>query len=844
LWAFIGGFSVNKLWVWAVLNFLLLSLYFTFILSQPEIQKQELVTTEHLKSSDEKQGDILVTAAPIDSTSKTPDNQEESQDESMDQVVDILMNIVDQKGGTDSVQQVINIVTRALANDQKKKQELREELFSFLPLNVQNAISKEQSEYKLFLSRVCVGTGLLDIANVLSDLFSFYKNSDPLWISTEQLCIKLKNSLSDGSFVALFSSSVGINPLKSILYGKMGPDNFSSLVKMIAPDYSSFKESKQEKATSPAVALTAQDCVTLAKALKDIAPLVKTTIPEVTFKNINSILLFLSDLLDSLLKRDIKRFLNLYISFVESSARNICISIDQAIKIIEENSREILEKDKSKIKLYNYWLKELKEHKQTLNIYLSLSKDSLSGLPETERFFPMIAYAYDVVKEFVYVYQCELSAAQENNILFMTNLLDWGFTAVLSTWYFFVYHSQDSRGELYNILLTGGNLKEFESDALLIKNIMLFIPSFFVLLKPSIWQQQPSRLIHRCGSVLVAWIYYHLFHCKLFGKEPFFFGCENNSGKIWPNNYYPFKSAILDLLKEVTREIKLYGNLKMCRAIAPETWEQIEGKSLGILRPEVMGFAIETLIPLILFKFRDDVQRVVALKPDEIFPTTASVMNTRATVRWGAGATSLEKCYLEYSFVSHLCSSIARFTAAHYKRTLSSLIYKVTRVCAKGLAWVGLVDKDTVDYLSEVSEGVEIMWSISSGYIKTFFSEVFTPGFPARNQLINFLKHYNYIKESDLCDEMASNRKIARVILDTLLQWRFLSYADAARIIKLCEAPRLDVSQFVDRIVEGVKDSLLEGVWGWLGDWTGQLGAWGLERKWGPFYPYVTRCVS
>ncbi len=748
------------------------------------------------------------------------------------------------------LEQLQKVLLNMMVDFQKKKEETRRRLLSLLPQDDHALIAQARESYQEFIEEVNLCNGLARACAIISTKLNEYLQQDDQLATILQplinTCERLHQGLLDGSFVHILNNGQEpaaqglVNPMQ-LMQGMSGMPGAGVAMKI--PD-------------GAALSLSVQDINEFCDTLHNAKMLIAGYDDAQLVQAYNVLCIILS----AVKHNDMQKVTTNYLEHL-----NPCIEKTRAtlVEITATLDKKIaglpLEGDTELRRAYVLLTNELRGYLRTLTVFASLRESSGFFVANTHTLFNLISYSFGFYENLFKLYKLD-----NNGESFRGWMLDKGLRSALATWHFFMQKADFSNGLLFNTIQGNAPMAALTPMQLLMHNAILAPFSLFIFVNPNFWNKKIHGSVRELGKVLSVWVYYHVFHCRLFneaqdGETSF---CCQEGGTVWPAEYKHLRSAIFSALNEGQRyvfdEIHQYIRFN----VYPQKIEQVERATMGIIKPELLGYIFETFLPIIMLSQKELVDHVARYKRTDFYdgrfaglvrgyylrsnPSAGNIADMNIIYDHYADRPELniEAYYVECRLISYLCSSIGshwgRFFARKYQNSLSAAFAKGAEKTVKFCAKIGLISQETAalvhDAKNEFNEGMEEF----IGVFKELFKGVFMPGSPVRAMVVPLLERRGDIANKDNADSLAVTREVLNLIVEKLAQFSFISYVDGNYIKEAFEKDHSNTDVLVDKIVEAVRANTIAWVGGQFGSWvmTSFVGM-PIMRNYGPFYPKV-----
>ncbi|MFA6535471.1 MAG: hypothetical protein WCS92_04390 [Candidatus Babeliales bacterium] len=787
--------------------------------------------------------------------------------------------------------------------DAKKREEERKLLFlSMLSSEHQELLKVAQAKYSNFLEHVDIRNGLADLCKKsrrgLENLKNHLASNQAEQVSALLLKIeKLQTAIALDYCEFLPKrmkgmSSKGIEDLSGAMDG---------LMKNLMPDgeHEGLSSNSDDKeGADPDLVFAIKDVADFCSSLREI---MKSNIFE-SAKNeslelvdlktkTENLVGILNDILSSILKNKQKDLILCYVAYLEPSFNETNDFLKSTQKVFEaevksyianqsgnvfENEKDLLATD-TKQKAYIFWFKEIKKCQRTMLVFSTLKNSSASCVDGTEKLFETVAYAYDIASCFYDFYKQDrdeeyalwenahdkvkhntplleneqrdiLTENRERDVCKVLNwrnqvlipkAVDWGISSGMALWFFFLNRPNVTGNLLLQPILGNMPLNMVDVKQTTILNFMAAPYAFRILLDPSSSNWQPPKLVNSLGKVAGAWTYYHIFYGKLF---------ENDHSDVWDADYHHIKDSTYDLLIEVEKIISKSFTSVVRRNADPELVEKIEHWSLGVVKPEMIGYFAESMIPLLLFS-QDELNGSTRIsRASKAVFGTCDLDFLRSNANYVSeyekfgekkrGGVTLKEYYVEACISYYIASCVGKtLGAALARRVQGPCLNFATYAGGKfldGLTKIHLIGKDTRELFTSLNEEFVEGFEENIMLFKLLFKEGFSSNSPFRNMLVYHLKKRGDIAVGKNSSEEKINGELLHFVLKQCEQHDLITYLDAATITKYYLIKQEFDDELIEKIISAIKKNMLAFVGAPAGGWVATTALGWFTRYNGP----------
>lgn len=209
---------------------------------------------------------------------------------------------------------------------------------------------------------------------------------------------------------------------------------------------------------------------------------------------------------------------------------------------------------------------------------------------------------------------------------------------------------------------------------------------------------------------------------------------------------------------------------------------------------------------------------------------------------------SVDGYYIEHALIDYAASSIGRYWGRRitlaFKEPVVNLFNKTIDLGIDCLEAVGIISSDTAESIlisrDDFTEDIDVI----VGNLKEVMIMGLGHQSPFRPVLLQYLVEYGYL-DKDEGDESEINRSITLLVLNQLVVNRLFTNSQAAEIIQACDKNDVFLLEpAVDKIIEGLRDSVIGLFGGWIGSQVLSNLAELLCWQYGPFYPKIKNAFA
>ncbi len=277
-----------------------------------------------------------------------------------------------------------------------------------------------------------------------------------------------------------------------------------------------------------------------------------------------------------------------------------------------------------------------------------------------------------------------------------------------------------------------------------------------------------------------------------------------------------FRRAVWFSLKDGYRSLAYFLEGQIYRKIDREKLKKLEEMFLGIVKPELLSAALDTLMPLLTYKYFP--KYIAEIERKDVFAKEYSKLEDYFWDWNYVGETDSKKItdscvnatpyFIEGRILGYLATSLGthfgrKFTQKH-KRPIKSLLSKGVRGCTKVLAKLGFLDEEYINWQDQIKD------EIKEGLMV-------------------------------LSQDPALVILIQQFLFPMLVGFGIMNQLEVAKLEKtLMSGQQLDekeINLIVDKIFSSVADKMVIGAGGWVGAFISWYVANWMMQEYGPFYP-------
>ena len=354
-------------------------------------------------------------------------------------------------------------------------------------------------------------------------------------------------------------------------------------------------------------------------------------------------------------------------------------------------------------------------------------------------------------------------------------------------------------------------LKEFSFQQILGEVWGMYWDSNFYV-RNQIW---PLRAFYRLGPAFSYFKSRDFYNYFAKGKE---WGNKN----ICPNTKNKFKEALWFSMKDGYRSLTSVFESEICNKIDPKVLSKIENKSLGLIKPELLRFILDTSLPILTYnKFPKNVANFVAkdVFKNEFYGQDYWDWNYIGKRNFSDIKISKnfdEKEFIEGRILGYIVTNLGSYAgktfASRYKNSIKYLLSKSGNGISKVLVKMGIMSQESIAWFDETKNDLKFL-------VKELLSGTDDPIMIMARQMF----------------------------FPMLIQNELLSQLDVAFFEEKVKSRQLDeeeLDKFVDKIFSNITDKIVI----WTGGIVGFFSSWiisdQLVKNYGPFYPKAQNYIQ
>jgi len=717
---------------------------------------------------------------------------------------------------------------------QKSILKRREDMWKKTPAELHNDILESQEAFQHFVAKFSLGDCLLTLCETLRrDLDKLAQQNiqteilEPLLNELE----RLHRALITGGFKTFVQT---IKPQGGSL--QMPLFNALDLGSMLANMQDGMRGLSDEMADEP---YEEEDLVALLQALDACLPLLSHD----QFKNVQQPMHHLHKLMSALYQKDVQTLVIYAMNCLEDDFKVTRELLSETLNKLDIFIKTLANKpeEKDAKKAIEYWRRDIAKFTRSLNVFASIKHHAGFRTPQSlYTFFKIVTHAYEACHGLLDLYQKDVK--RDHRAMMISSAMDWAFTSSLSMWFFFAQQADYLNDLVTDTVLGTKSIGSLDDKQVLLQRGIAAVQALPLAVNPSTWNEPPSKITKISTKITTALVYYHLFHVKLFG---------NPSQGLWPNTDKHLKNAMLYAFQSgkkfmaTTIVDSVYWNSD------PETLEALEKWTLGIVKPELIGEAIDILFPFFFWQRIPIVDGMAHFERKDLYKGYLDYDALRK--RFGDDKAAekneheaqLDREYLERRFFDYAMSSVGMYGGSYlaytYQKPIGRMLKKAAGGVAQALVYMNLFDQETIDTWTHEAEDLHEEFEQMLMVLKVMLKSVLQEDSALREKMIPLLLQRGILKEEDTVGKKKAvakkiNRRIVRLVLNTLASYRLVSYMEAASISRAFRKNPKSLDSTVDKVVDAIRNNLIGMAGGFVGshcmEWFGQKIAYPKLKAW------------
>lgn len=648
-----------------------------------------------------------------------------------------------------------------------------------------------------------------------------------------------------------------LNSLEALHYALI-TGNFKTLIDSIKPNngsgwqmpflntfdlgamLSNFQNDMQNRAGDIDEKYEEQDLIDLHQALTDVLTFIAGAhVNDGQNKTIKPALQRLLNMITAIKNKDAQALVvytmqSLDHSFIEThkALGDILHKLDTAIAGLHNNPAE-----KETKKILEYWRRDIAKYTRSLNVFASIKHHAAFRTPESlYTFFKIITRAYQASHGLLELYQKDLRADQyrenrrhDERAMTISSAMDWAFTSSLSLWYFFAQQADNLNDLVTDTVLGTKSISSLDEKQVLLFQGIAAVQALPIAYNPAVWSKPTSKIMKIAGKISTAFVYHHLFHVRLFG---------NQAQGVWPNTDGHMKTALMYAFQEGKKYISSKVVSEVYWNTDPETLGNLEKWTLGIVKPEIIGEAIDILFPFFFLKRDSFIEKVVQFDRKDLFKghgidydaLKKSFTGRNSEQEQAAHEGRLDREYIERNVLDYVMSSVGMYSGTYLATTYQKPIGMYMKKAAGGVGRIlvacDIFSKDSMDEWGYQWQDMKEELEQALVFAKMMLKSVLQDGSPLRNKMIPLLQDRGLLRESDNTPA-AINKRLIYIVLNQLAGHRLVSYSEAARINRVFKKNPESLDLTVDNVVDAIGKNLFGMAGGMVGSYSMRwLGSW------------------
>lgn len=582
----------------------------------------------------------------------------------------------------------------------------------------------------------------------------------------------------------------------------------------------------------------------------------------------------LDELMGALISHDMKRFVITYMKhlrpFLDQANNALSVareSFDQRLDGLP--FEDIQDQEKNDRKAYSFFLREVTNYARTIRTFTGIVQQAESFLGKTHVVFSFITYAFEFYRFMLSLYEKDvmtqgvpLGGASHSMLAstvwtYAPYIFDVALRGALAAWHFLLQSSDASITMLCKTLQGIQGLDGINPMMLLVSNALLSGSALFVFMNPRFWSYQHASTVKALGKVLSSWTYYHIVHCLLFDgpshSNDRSFLTEGFTGidTIWPRDYGYLRKACYGLIHETQKATCKGIHEQLRRSIGAEAMEHVETATLGIVKPELFGYVVETFLPLLLLDTRGFVQTCIHFKAEDVYDAsfvrllTSSPLGAQAHTKeelfehyeekYGA---SLHAYYIEYRILSYIFASVGshmgKVVARNYQSFFPRLLGKCCDFLVLGCKKMGIMSDDMATLYQETKDDLYEGLMASFNIVGEFVKLVLSPGSELRTLIITLLEQRGDIHLNESGDDI--DYQLVQFICRFFAERGMISYLEAYRLTDFFKNDPTQLDVFVQELASHIKQNIWTNVGSGIGQSLFSHIGFLVMRLHGPFW--------
>ena len=516
---------------------------------------------------------------------------------------------------------------------------------------------------------------------------------------------------------------------------------------------------------------------------------------------------------------------------------------------------------------YKTFCVELGRYGDTIQAFQKLYDGAVHIVGKTQGLYFLLDKAvafYETLFSF-YKKDVALGVVHPNNVAYRVApyAVDGALRSILAVWNFLLASQKNDVNQMVNIIGGSQPIDQLGFNVSLVKKIS----SLLLLFNPQMWSRQHSKFVRSLGRGFSALFYYHIRQSPLFSayeRARHSVVDEKSTlpllDRIIPRDDSYFKQAMASIMYEAQKSIT-HGVERKLRSssVTAAAVEKVERATLGVIKPELLGYSLETFLPLMLLDEHGVVQKFLAhLQPGDVYdPAFLSMIMSQEGSAKGTCSVEqglknyaekhgidIKKYYIEYRFLKYLFTSCGGYIGNRLGKRYHASLHNA---CDKGIEYalsacvkIGLLSEQALEYFTyakqEITSNIESIVSMLAALLEYAFDQ----NSLIRKDIISLLQQRSdiFLEETEL-DYQGQNKKIFECVVYYVAESRLITYLEALDLIAKYDAQSTNIGQLIVDLGGYIKGNIWAAVGESIGTWlSGKAGDY-IMRRHGPFYSRV-----
>jgi len=538
------------------------------------------------------------------------------------------------------------------------------------------------------------------------------------------------------------------------------------------------------------------------------------------------------------IKPALQRMLNMITALKDKDARALVVyamqCLDQNFATTHHALGEIIHRldtsiaalankplEKETKKVLEHWRRDIAKYTRSLNVFASIKHHAGFRTPEgAYTFFKIITRAYQASHGLLELYQKDYR--RDQRAMFISSAMDWAFTSSLSLWYFFAQQSDNLNDLVTDTVLGTKSIASLDEKQVLLYQGIAALQALPIAYNPGVWSKPSSKIMNIAGRISTAFVYHHLFHVKLFG---------NRSQGLWPNTDAHMKTALMHAFQEGKKYISSKIVNEVYWNTDSETLGNLEKWTLGIVKPEILGEAIDILFPFFFLQPNSYIQKIAKFDRKDLFKghgidydALKKEFPVGGVEDQKAHEARIDREYIERNVLDYIMSSVGMYggtyLATKYQKPIGGLMKKAAGGFGRVLVALDIFSKDSVNEWAYQWQDMQEEFEQILEFAKDLLKKVLEDGSPMRNKMIPLLQDRGLLRESDNTP-VAINKRLIYIVLNQLAAHHLVRYSEAAAINRAFKKNPKSLDTTIDKVVDAIRNNLF----GMAGGVVGSYGA-------------------